>query len=93
LQIHQIEQPAMSAQPHGMSEMLPQAATVEQAPTEKNGEQPVLPPELAEVFYVGNELRNLVDFTQGEQGVEVRFWKRNPAQIIGFTAYPAPGED
>jgi hypothetical protein len=33
---------------------------------------------------IGNELRNLVDFTQIEQGIAVRFWDWNPAQIIGF---------
>ncbi len=63
---------------------VPQPATVEQTQAEKDRPQPVLPPDLAEVFYVGNELRGLVDFTQSEQGVEVRFWNRDPAQIIGF---------
>lgn len=80
----QIEQLAMPEQLQGKSEVVVQSATVEQAPIGKNGEQPVLPPDMAEVFYVGNELRGLVDFTQNEQGVEVRFWNWNPAQVIGF---------
>ena len=40
--------------------------------------------ELAVHFPVGRELRNLVDYTQSEQGVEVRFWDLDPAQVIGF---------
>ncbi len=26
----------------------------------------------------------MVDYTQSEQGVEVRFWNLDPAQVIGF---------
>jgi CRISPR-associated protein (TIGR03986 family) len=77
-QAHEVDQQ------DGKSETSSQAATVEQAPAKKNGEQPILPPELAKVFYTGNELRGLSNFTRGEQGVEVRFWQHNPAQIIGF---------
>jgi len=40
--------------------------------------------ELIEQFPIGRELRNMVDFAQSEQGVEVRFWDMNPAQVIGF---------
>jgi len=80
----QIAQPVRPEQQDGKSEASLHAANVEQAPVEKNGEQPILPPELAKVFYIGNELRGLSNFTQGEQGVEVRFWQHNPAQIIGF---------
>jgi CRISPR-associated protein (TIGR03986 family) len=73
---------------HKSRPQVPQAATVEQAPAEEDRSQPALSPELAELFTVGKELSNLVNFTQGEQGVEVRFWNLDPAQIIGFI----PGE-
>lgn len=84
LPAHQIAQPDRPEQQGGKSEASLNAVIVEQAPAEKNGKQPILPPELAEVFYVGNELRGLSNFTRGEQSVEVRFWQHNPAQIIGF---------
>lgn len=66
----------------------PQAAAVKQVPAEKDIPQPVQSPALAEHFPVGRELRNLVHYTQSEQGVEVSFWDLDPAQIIGFI----PGE-
>lgn len=53
-------------------------------PAEKDIPQPVQSSPLAELFPVGRELRNLVHYTQSEQGVEVRFWDLDPAQIIGF---------
>ena len=40
--------------------------------------------EVAEEFYVGRDLRNMVNFTQTEQGVEVRLWDRDPARTVGF---------
>lgn len=69
---------------HKSRPQVPQAATVEQAPAEKDRSQPALSPDLAELFTVGKELSNLVNFTQGEQGVEVRFWDRDPMEVIGF---------
>lgn len=77
-QAHEVDQQ------DGKSETSSQAAAVEQAPAEKNGNLPVLPSEWARAIYIGNELRGMSNFTQGEQGVEVRFWDWNPAQIIGF---------
>jgi len=59
---------------HKSRPQAPQATAVE----------PALSPELAELFTVGKELSNLVNFTQGEQGVEVRFWNLDPRQVIGF---------
>ncbi len=61
-----------------------QASAVRQAPVEKDIPQPVQSPALAELFPVGRELSNMVDYTQSEQGVEVRFWNLDPAQVIGF---------
>jgi CRISPR-associated protein (TIGR03986 family) len=84
LPARRIAQPVRPEQQDGKSEASLHAATVEQAPAKKSGEQPILPPALAKVFYIGNELRGLSNFTRGEQGVEVRFWQHNPAQIIGF---------
>lgn len=37
-----------------------------------------------EEFPIGRELLKMGDFIQNEQGVEVRIWKRDPKQIIGF---------
>ncbi len=84
MQVNQTDQPTSPEQQHGMTEPVPQANTVEQAPAEKNIAQPVLSPELAEQFYIGRELISMVNFTQGEQGVEVRFWQLDPTKVIGF---------
>jgi hypothetical protein len=84
LQVNQIDQTAILEQQHSMPEAHLQAAIVQQAPVEKNRQQPALSPELAEQFYVGRELSNLVNFTQDEQGVEVRFWNWDSKQVIGF---------
>ncbi len=61
-----------------------QVSDVKQIPAEIDTPQPILSPALAEDFPVGRELRNLVDYTQSEQGVEVRFWHLDPRQVIGF---------
>lgn len=80
----QIERPVRVEQRDGEPEVFPQTATKEQTPAEEDENLPVLPPEWARAIYIGNELRGMSSFTQGEQGVEVRFWDWNPAQIIGF---------
>lgn len=83
LPVKQVEQNPILEQ-HSMPEAHLQTAIVQQAPVENNRQQSVLSPELAELFYVGRELGNLNDFTQDDRGVEVRFWKRNPKEVIGF---------
>jgi CRISPR-associated protein (TIGR03986 family) len=83
-QTHQVEQPVRLDQQDGESETPSQAATEQQAPAEENGDLPVLLPEWARVIYIGNELRGMSNFTQGEQGVEVKFWDWDPTWIIGF---------
>jgi CRISPR-associated protein (TIGR03986 family) len=62
----------------------PKATATGQASAEKDVPSSVLSPELVERFPVGRELRNLVNYTQSEQGVEVRLWNLDPAWIIGF---------
>lgn len=61
-----------------------QTADLARTPAKKDMPLPILSPELAELFTIGKELSNLVNFTQGEQGVEVRFWNWNPMEVIGF---------
>lgn len=61
-----------------------QAITGGQISTEKGTSGSALSTELMEEFPIGRELLKMGDFTQNEQGVEVRIWKRDPKQIIGF---------
>jgi CRISPR-associated protein (TIGR03986 family) len=64
-----------------------QAITGGQIPTEKGTSGSALPTELMELmeeFPIGRELIKMGDFTQNEQGVEVRFWNRHPRKVIGF---------
>lgn len=82
--VNQRYQPPILEQQHIMHEVILQAVTVEHPPKEEDISQPAISSELAELFPAGRELRNLVDFTQNEQGVEVRFWDLDPTQIIGF---------
>ncbi len=63
---------------------VPQATAVEQAPAEKDRSQPAQLSPLAKEFPVGRDLRHLVPYANTEQGVEVRFWNLDPAQVIGF---------
>ncbi len=84
LQINQDVQLPILEQQRSVPGARLQAAIVQQTPVEKNRQQPAISHEMAEQFYVGRELSNLVDFTQSEQGVEVRFWDLSPAQVIGF---------
>lgn len=82
--VHQIEQLVELEQQHDMAEAHPQAATRQHVPVEENGQQLVLSPELAQMFYVSKELTNLVNFTRDDQGVKVRFWDWDPRKVIGF---------
>jgi CRISPR-associated protein (TIGR03986 family) len=83
-QVNQTDHSTILEQQHAMSEAPSQATSVGQAPTVKDSGQRGLPTDVVEQFYVGRELTNMTDFTQREQGVEVRFWKQNPTQLIGF---------
>src|SRR5579884_72060 len=63
------------------------APVAQQVPAEKDASQPAVSSKLMEImeeFPIGRELTNMLHFPQNEQGVEVRFWDRNPKQIIGF---------